>query len=293
MRLMMGIGGNKKRGADRKTRVVLPKATAVDFANVPESTTSSKLAQTFPNMRMVKRFSTSRTTGSGKVEVEAKLKRVNPLAELFETKVTENRYGEEVELRAVEDRARLAARKGMKEMSKVRICLGMEEKNVELESGKAKLENKLVRLKSDLAREGKRLDFRKAAFGCHLLEMGYSKAEVNDTMAGTFVDEEEDEDDGAGVANVDRDDQYVNVHFKFVEATQTADDLTQKIEEKDTEISMGQKELAEMKDETTKLKRWNDALMVKSKEADMDRYRIQSFEATKKVFCHFLASLKD
>ncbi|KAF6135559.1 hypothetical protein GIB67_015412 [Kingdonia uniflora] len=53
---------------------------------------------------MVKCCSASKTTGSGKVEIEAKQRRVKPLVKLFEMKVTENRYGEEVELRAVEDR---------------------------------------------------------------------------------------------------------------------------------------------------------------------------------------------
>ncbi|KAF6142024.1 hypothetical protein GIB67_037992 [Kingdonia uniflora] len=48
-------------------------------------------------------------------------------------------------------------------------------------------------------------------------------------------------------ANEDRYDQYVKVHFKFVEATQTIVDLTRQIEEKDAEIEKGQKELEELK----------------------------------------------
>ncbi|KAF6139086.1 hypothetical protein GIB67_010812 [Kingdonia uniflora] len=87
--------------------------------------------------------------------------------------------------------------------------------------------------------------------------------------------------------------KYKDVHFKFFEATQTVDDLTQKIEEKDTTISKGQKELVETKEKTTKLKSQNDVLMVKSKEANMARYRIQALETSEKELRHFVASLND
>ncbi|KAF6162859.1 hypothetical protein GIB67_021008 [Kingdonia uniflora] len=269
-------------------------------------------------------------------------------------KVVKNRPGVEDELKAMEDRARLAACKGVEEMSKVEIYLGMEEEKVELKSGKVELEE-VVRLKSDLVRERKRLNYVKAAqeveiseltkelrinlekvvvqhdkFGYHLLKMGYSKTEVNNIMEDTYVEEEEDEADGTGVviwldgvpphaerenqvddivnpendkvelesallseeeirqynqeftaefgrmrrANKDKDDQHVKVHFKFVEATQIVNNLTRKIEERDARISKGQKELVETKEETAKLKSLNNVLIVKSKEADMARYRI-------------------
>ncbi|KAF6139045.1 hypothetical protein GIB67_010771 [Kingdonia uniflora] len=263
------------------------KASAVDYTDVPESITSNKLVRVFLKKKMLKRGSTSGTTGSGEVEGEAKKIRVDPSSELIRTKVAENRPGEEDELKAMEDRARLAARKGVEEKNKVTahlmkgICLGMEEEKVELEK-------KVARLKSDLVREGKRLASVKAVqeveiielteesrknlhevvvqsdrLGLHLLKMGYSKVEVNDIMEDTYIEEKEDEADGA---NEDREDQHVNVHFKFLEATQTIDDLTRKIEEKDTKIGKGQKELAETKEETAKLKSQNDALMVKTGE---------------------------
>ncbi|KAF6163271.1 hypothetical protein GIB67_025135 [Kingdonia uniflora] len=347
----LGVRSNKKRGVDGERRVVMPKASVVDYIDVSESTTLSKLAQVFPKKKMLKRGSTSGTTGSGEVEEEVKKRRVDPSIKLIGVKVAENRPGEEDELKAVEDRARLVARKGVDEISKVAarlmkgICLGMEEEKVELETKKTELEKKNL---NEVVVQRDRL-------GCHLLKIGYSKAEANDIMEDTYVEEEEDEADGAGVvsgldgispqierdnqvhdivnpknenenenekvklesaplseeetrqynqefttkfdrmreANEDMEDQHVNVHFKFVEAIQTIDDLTRKIEEKDVKISKGQKGLAEAKEETTKLKSQDDTLMVKSKEAGMTRYRIQDLKTSEKELPHFVASLKD
>ncbi|KAF6168794.1 hypothetical protein GIB67_012192 [Kingdonia uniflora] len=213
-RLMTGVGGNKKRRADGERRVVFPKASAVDFVDISESTTSSKLAQTFPKKKMLKRGSTSRTPGSGEVEGEMKKRRVDPSSGLIGVKIIKNQLGEEDELKATEDRvARLM--KG--------IYLGMVEEKAELDSGKAKFKE-VARLKSDLVREGKRLNSMKATqeveiselteeagknleevvvqrdrLRRHLHKMGYSKAEVNDIMGGTYVEEVEDDDDGAEV----------------------------------------------------------------------------------------------
>ncbi|KAF6144192.1 hypothetical protein GIB67_004865 [Kingdonia uniflora] len=69
-------------------------------------------------------------------------------------------------------------------------------------------------------------------------------------------------------------------------------DLTRKIEEKDAEINKGQKKLAEAKEETGKLNVQNDALMVKSKEADMAQYRIQLLKTTEKELRRSVANLK-
>ncbi|KAF6158434.1 hypothetical protein GIB67_022031 [Kingdonia uniflora] len=130
---MMGVGGNKKRGANREKRVAFPKASRVDFVDVSESTSSSKLARAFPKKKILKRGLISETSVSGEVEGGAKKKRVDPSYELIGAKVAENRPGVEDELKSMEDRARLAARKGVEEMSKVAarlmkgICLGMEE----------------------------------------------------------------------------------------------------------------------------------------------------------------------
>ncbi|KAF6165277.1 hypothetical protein GIB67_042693 [Kingdonia uniflora] len=69
---MTGVGGNKMSGADGERRVALPKVSRVDFADVSESITSSKLAQAFPKMTILKCGSTSGTMGSGEAERGAK-----------------------------------------------------------------------------------------------------------------------------------------------------------------------------------------------------------------------------
>ncbi|KAF6167848.1 hypothetical protein GIB67_027626 [Kingdonia uniflora] len=284
-KLMTGAEASKKRGADGEKPPHLLKATDLDFTDVPKATMSSKLVMKFSKKKTGKRGSASGTTGSD-------------------------------ELRAVEDRVRLAARKGTEEMSAYAqlklgkmtasllkgICLRIEEGKTELKNGKVELEKRTR---------------------AQLLLVRYSKAEVRAIMDGTYIEEDEVEENVPGVvggldgvsprtelenqgednekvelestrlseqetlqynqeyvvefdrireANEDREDQYVKVHFKFVEATQIVDDLTRKIEEKDAKIKKGQKELAEAKEKTKKLKSQNDVLMVKSKEADMARY---------------------
>ncbi|KAF6142780.1 hypothetical protein GIB67_023262 [Kingdonia uniflora] len=319
-RLMTGVGGNKEGGADGQRRVVLPKASEVDFADVPESTTSSKLIQAFLKKRMLKRGSTSGTTGK-------------------------DRLGEEDELKVVEDRENLAIRNGEEEMSKMAtrlmkgVCLRMEEEKAKLKKGKAEPKNKVDHLKIKLAREGKRFDSVKAVRKGKISELAAkagknlevvelkemcliikelenelakekdastsllsSQAELQVELESAHLSEEETrqcsqeftaEFDRMREANEDREDHRVKVHFKFIEATQTVDDLTRKILEKNAEISKGHKELAETKEKAAKLKSQNDALMVKSKEADMARYCIQALEILEKELRRFVASLKD
>ncbi|KAF6164733.1 hypothetical protein GIB67_040985 [Kingdonia uniflora] len=309
---MTGVGSNKKTVVDREMRVVLLKASRVNFTDVPESTMSSKLAWAIPKKRMLKCGSTSGTTGSDKVEGGAKKRRVNPPSQLTRVKASEDGLDEEGGLKVVEDRAAYLM-KG--------IYLGMEEKKAKLEKGKAEFEKKVAHLKAKLAREGKQVDSLKAfqeveineltaeaekklgevviqrnRLGRHLLKMEYSKTDVNDIMADTYIEEEEDdeaENIAVGITNEDKEDQHVKRHFKFAEVTQTADDLTRKIEEKNAKISKGQKELAKTKEKTTKLKGRNEAMMVNSREAGMARYPKQTLETSKKELRHFVASLKD
>ncbi|KAF6156503.1 hypothetical protein GIB67_011304 [Kingdonia uniflora] len=169
MRLMTSVGDNKKMGADGERRVVLPKAYEVDFADVLESTTSSKLARAFLKKRMLKRGSTSGTTGSGEVEGGVKKRKVDPPYQLTGAEAIEGRLGEEDELKTVEDWAKFTVRNGEEQMSKMAarlingICLGVVEVKAELEKGRAELEKKVARLKAYLAKEGKRLVALKAS----------------------------------------------------------------------------------------------------------------------------------
>ncbi|KAF6149650.1 hypothetical protein GIB67_017383 [Kingdonia uniflora] len=259
--------------------------------DVQESTTSSKLSHKFPKKRVVMRGSASGTTGSDEIEGDVKKMRVDPPAKLIRA-------------------ARLL--KG--------ICLKIEDEKAELENRKVELEKKVARLKSDLVWEGRRLDYVKAAQEAQICERT-EEAQKNLDKVGTYVEGDEVEGDVIGVvgeldgvspqtelenqgddnenpendnekATEDREDQHVKVHFKFVEAAQTVDDLTRKIEGKDTEIERGQRDLTEANEEAAKLNSQNDVLMVKSKETDMARYRIQSLEIAKKELRGSVASLK-
>ncbi|KAF6159921.1 hypothetical protein GIB67_033005 [Kingdonia uniflora] len=146
---------------------------------------------------MLKRNSTSGTTGSDGVEGEVKKRRVDPPSQLTGAKVTENRSGEEDELKAVEDRAGLAACNGEEEMNKMGICLGMEEEKAEFVKGKVELEKKIAQLKSDLIKEGKRLDSVKAAQeelkGMHLItkELENELAKEKDASASLLSSQAE------------------------------------------------------------------------------------------------------
>ncbi|KAF6150823.1 hypothetical protein GIB67_020906 [Kingdonia uniflora] len=261
---MTGIGINMKMGADGESRVVLPKASRVDFADMPESTTSSKLAQAFPKMRMLKCGSTSGTTGGGEVEGGAK------------------RRSEEDELKVVEDKAKPTVCNGEEEMSKMAtrlmkgIRFGVEEEKAELLKGKAKLEKKVAHQKAILAKEGKQLEALKASQEVEINELtvearkNVRKVEVKElrlrikdlenelakekdasaSLLSSQVELQSEEVvpqcnqefvvefDRMKETNEDREDQHVNVHFKFVEATLTTDDLTQKIGEKDVKTSV-------------------------------------------------------
>ncbi|KAF6157124.1 hypothetical protein GIB67_041585, partial [Kingdonia uniflora] len=202
------------------------KATELDFADVWKATTSSKFTLKFPKKKAGKRDSTSRTTGSGKVEGDAKKRRVDPPTKFIGAKVVESRPFEEDELQAVEDRVILAARKGVKEMSasaqlglsKMGIYLGIEEGKPKLKNGKVELQKNVARLKSDLVLEGKRLNFVKVAQEVHISKLTeeaqknldevvvqrdrlgrqVAKAEVKAIMEGTYVEEDEVEEDLPG-----------------------------------------------------------------------------------------------
>ncbi|KAF6155716.1 hypothetical protein GIB67_007153 [Kingdonia uniflora] len=147
---MTCVGTNKKRGADGDRRPILPRDIDIDFEDVLEVTTSSKLALKFPKIKAVKGYSASGTTANGEVDKTTKKMR---------------------------DRVRLVAHKGTEELSASMqlelskmvarflkgIYLGIEGRKTDLESGKAELEKKVARLKSDLALEGERLVTVKAA----------------------------------------------------------------------------------------------------------------------------------
>ncbi|KAF6154633.1 hypothetical protein GIB67_000517 [Kingdonia uniflora] len=230
-----------------------------------------------------------RTMRSG---VASKKRRVEP-SERSGMKAAVDRSVVEYDLKEVKEKARLATLHGEEKMSKM--------ESAELKKKKVELERILARLKTNLLKEGK---WVKA------LNDSYSEDEVDVIKADTYVEEEVDvaigvvdrldgvsplmEFDRIREANKDKEDQHVKVHFKFVEVTQTAVDLAQKIEEeKDAEIEKGQKELVELKEHVAKLKSQNNVLMVKSREADMARYRIQALKGSEEGLNRSMAGLKN
>ncbi|KAF6167475.1 hypothetical protein GIB67_031676 [Kingdonia uniflora] len=102
----------------------------------------------------------------------------------------------------------IVAQEGV-ELEDARLIKGinhrMEEEKVKLKSVKAELENEAaqeVEINELTEEVGKNLEevvVQRDELGRHLLKMGYSKAEVNDIMENTYVEEEEDEADGAKV----------------------------------------------------------------------------------------------
>ncbi|KAF6168096.1 hypothetical protein GIB67_011481 [Kingdonia uniflora] len=151
-----GVRASKKSGANEEKCSVLPRETNMDFKDVPEVTTSRKLALRFAKKNIVKGGSTSGTTMSGEVEKTTKKRRVDPPA-----KTTRLLKG---------------------------ICLGIEEGKTELQNGKVVLEKKVARLKVNLVLEGERLERQ-------LLAVGYTKANIKAIMASTYVEEDEVEED--------------------------------------------------------------------------------------------------
>ncbi|KAF6135252.1 hypothetical protein GIB67_035323, partial [Kingdonia uniflora] len=270
-RLMTSAGGRKNKGTDGERQANLPKAPRVD-TGLPESITLSKLARTFPKRQMLKRPGASRAMESGEAAEKKKKRRAASLM------------------------------KG--------ICLRIEEERAELKKKKAELERRIARLKSDLSKEGKRLEALKASQVVKINKLRAEERvdldEVEAIRTDTYVEEEEAEDDVVGVgvldrldgmsprtvelesarlcevdarqcnhefaeefdrmreANKNREDQHVKMYFKFVEATKTAVDLAQQIEESDTKIEKGQKELEELKEHAAKLKSQNDAVVAYS-----------------------------
>ncbi|KAF6141968.1 hypothetical protein GIB67_037936 [Kingdonia uniflora] len=164
---------------------------------------------------MLKRGSTSGTTGSGEVERGVKKRWVDPSSKLIGTKVTKNQSGVEDELKVTEDRTRLAASKGMEEINKVdgggesraqewegraqeggssiKIRFGLGGEATEFYEGRARGRDlRPNRKNGEESRRGGRL-------GHHLLKMGYFKTEVNGIMEDTCIEVEEDEADRAEV----------------------------------------------------------------------------------------------
>ncbi|KAF6134833.1 hypothetical protein GIB67_002234 [Kingdonia uniflora] len=132
-------------------------------------------------------------------------------------------------------------------------------------------------------------------------ERGYSKDEEEAIRTGTYVEEEEVKDDAAGVIDgldgmsprTVRDNQEDDDEHPEVETEKDAVDMTRQINEKDAEIEKGQKDLEELKENVTKLRSQNDALVVKSKEADMARYRIHALETSDEDLNRLMTGLRN
>ncbi|KAF6152558.1 hypothetical protein GIB67_013005 [Kingdonia uniflora] len=100
---------------------------------------------------MLKRPSTSGTTGSGK----AMKKRRDATFEMLGMKVVEDRPIVEDDLKEVEESQAACLIKG--------ICLGAEKERAELKRKKVELERNVTRLKIDLLKEGKWMEAMKAS----------------------------------------------------------------------------------------------------------------------------------
>ncbi|KAF6147456.1 hypothetical protein GIB67_022116 [Kingdonia uniflora] len=156
-RLMAGIDDRKKKGTGGEGQTNFPKTPIIDSSVQAESITSSKLAQTFPKIYMLKRLSSSGTTGSS------------------------------------EERARLAALHGEEDMSKMvtrlvrGIWLGVEEEKFELKKVKIELEKKVARVKAYTLKEVKKLEALK---GFHAVAIGHLQVEARANLEEVVAERE-------------------------------------------------------------------------------------------------------
>ncbi|KAF6176789.1 hypothetical protein GIB67_016365 [Kingdonia uniflora] len=207
--LMTNTDDSKKKWTDGERLENLPKAPEVDCTGLPESITSKKLARAFPKKKMLKHPSASGTTGSGEAVERTKRRRVEP-SEISGVKFIEDRLVVEDDWKKVEEKAKLAALRGVEDMSIMAarlmkgICLGVEEERAELKRKKVEFERNVARLKSYLSKEGKLLEALKASqvveinklhveARVDLEEVVAEEDEVDAIRADTYIEEEEDE----------------------------------------------------------------------------------------------------
>ncbi|KAF6141972.1 hypothetical protein GIB67_037940 [Kingdonia uniflora] len=210
----------------------------------------------------------SGTTGSGEV-AEDKKRRIKPSGELG-MKVAEGRSAAVDDLKEVDERARIARLiKG--------IWLDIEEERSELKKANVELEKELVRSRTDIWKEIRQLKASHAVADNYVDEEDEEEAETMGIMDGldgvscqTVFDNQRDDVELPGdssrsreddvlmcnqefteqfdkikEANKSREDQYVKAHFRLEELTQAVFALALQVEEKDSEIKKGLKELAE------------------------------------------------
>ncbi|KAF6157951.1 hypothetical protein GIB67_015267 [Kingdonia uniflora] len=168
-----------------------------------------------------------RTLAKDKCKVDRKEKwgRIKLLGRSKE-KVVEERPAVEDDLKAVEERARLAALHGEEDMSRMKIWLGVEEEKSKLIKVKVEHGKNVARVKADSLKEAKKLEALKAShtvmighlqaearvnleemeaererLGCHLMFKGYYEEEVDAIKEDTYVEEGDDEEVVVGVAD--------------------------------------------------------------------------------------------
>ncbi|KAF6140630.1 hypothetical protein GIB67_013923 [Kingdonia uniflora] len=89
-------------------------------------------------------------------------------------------------------------------------------------------------------------------------------------------------------AGENREDQYAKAYFRLVDLTQAISDLTIQVEEKDSKIKKGLKELAEVRERAEKFQSRVDAFAVKGKQADTVQYHIKALEQSEERYRSYL-----
>ncbi|KAF6172173.1 hypothetical protein GIB67_024795 [Kingdonia uniflora] len=293
-RLMTSADSSKKKGTDRERQASLPKTSGMD-KGLPESFTSNKgwldrggregqvaaLRGEEELSKMAARLMKGICVG---VEEErARLKREN-------VELERNARLDLEEVEAERDRlGRHLMSKGYseEEVDAIRADTYVEEED---EDDVVGVVNGLDGVPPQTVRNNEWDDNEHPDTEIEKVEL--ESVHLREDEALQFNQEFVKEFDRMKEANEDREDQQVKVHIKLVEAIQTVVDLSRKIDEKDVKIEKGREVIEKLKERAAKLKNQNDALLAKSKETDMARYRIQALERLEDDLNRLVAGLR-
>ncbi|KAF6146786.1 hypothetical protein GIB67_007500 [Kingdonia uniflora] len=265
--VLKGLGLSRKKRVDSRSNKVRKALSTKSMAGVDEGKKQK---------RMLKALPATATTGSGEV-MKDKRRKVEPLRELGE-KVSEGRSATVDDFKEVEERARLAVLHGEEDTSKMlqvetkanldkmvkdRDRIGhhlmlkgysVEEVNVIKADTYVEEENEenaeavgivdgLDGVYRQMVIDNQRDDVELPEGGSEKVELDSSRLREDDALMCNreFVEQF----DRMKEANENREYQCVNAYFRLVELTQAVSDLTFQVEEKDSGIKKGLKELAE------------------------------------------------
>ncbi|KAF6140687.1 hypothetical protein GIB67_013980 [Kingdonia uniflora] len=214
-------------------------------------------------LKEVKQLKASHTVAIGQLQVETK-------ANLDEM---------------VEERDRLGCHLMLKGCSQEKVDAIKDDTYAEVEEEEAEVVREMSLrindLESGLARERKT---SKALLSAQVeLQVELDASRVREDHALMCNREFVEQFDRIKEANENREDQYVKVQFRLKKLNQVISNLTRPVEEKDSRIKKGLRDLSKATEHAENLQRQVDSLAVKGKQANMAQYRIWALERTEEL----------